>query len=153
MCRRRIPALDPKPVILVPETSCDTLDFALDARSESGAGFERLPNQVPQIAVIVPTRTSCHGMDKGVAQILLPSRNDSLFSVVAARPASQEHRTIGVRILWHDASDVGVDDAIHRPVKGLARLHPPIEEPSESRVERHQNDASVGCLPASPKPK
>jgi hypothetical protein len=55
MCRRQIPALDPKSVILVPETFRDRLDFALDfdASAESGAASERPLNQVSQIAVVV----------------------------------------------------------------------------------------------------
>jgi hypothetical protein len=50
----------------MPETFRDGLDFALDfdASAESGASFERPLNQVPQITVIVPTPTSCHGTDK-----------------------------------------------------------------------------------------
>lgn len=72
----------------MPETSRDGLDFPLDARFESGAGFERLLDQSPQIAVIEGTGTSCHGMGKSDAKVMLPAGNESLFSVVAARPTS-----------------------------------------------------------------
>src|SRR5271157_238667 len=51
-------------------------------------------------------------------------------SSVRARSSPKEKRIVGARILRHDALDVGVDDAIHRPVKSLARLHPTVEEPS-----------------------
>ena len=49
-----------------------------------------------------------------------------------------------MRILWHDALDVGVNDAIHRPVERLARLHPAIEEPSPRRLLL---DLAIGRLP------
>ena len=57
-----------------------------------------------------------------------------LKALVGTGPASQEHGTIGARILWHDASDVGVDDTIYRPVEGLAGFHPAIEKPSPPRL-------------------
>ena len=61
---RWTPALDPEPVVLVPQTSRDTFDLARDASRESGAGLKRPLDHVSQIAVIVPTPTSCHGMDR-----------------------------------------------------------------------------------------
>ncbi len=46
----------------MPQTSWHRFDLALDASRESGAGVERPLNQVSQIAVIVPIRTSYHSI-------------------------------------------------------------------------------------------
>ena len=57
-----------------------------------------------------------------------------LKTLVGTSPASQEHGIVGTRVLWHDTSDVGVHDTIHRPVEDLACFHPSIEEPSPPRL-------------------
>jgi hypothetical protein len=95
----------------MPQTSWHTFDFALDARRESGAGLERPLNQVSQIAVIVPTPTSCHGMDRWGAKIMLPSGNESLLSVVAARHASAIAWSRTCRRLYRDVGWIGRSQA------------------------------------------
>ena len=66
------------------------------------AGLERPLDQVSQIAVIVPIPTSCHGMDRWAARIMLTSGNESLFSVVAARHASAIAWSRRCRRLYRD---------------------------------------------------
>src|ERR1022692_131678 len=49
---------------------------------------------------------------------------------VRARASTEEDSVVRTGIFRHNVLDVRVDDAIHRPVKSLARLHPAIEQPS-----------------------
>ena len=56
-----------------------------------------------------------------------------LEASVRARPAAEEDGGVGARVLRHDALEVGVHDAVHRPVERLAGLHPAVEQPPPGR--------------------
>lgn len=51
-------------------------------------------------------------------------------AIVRPRSSSMEHRIIGIRILRHDAPEMGVHRAIHRTIKCLVCLDATIEEPT-----------------------
>jgi hypothetical protein len=53
---------------------------------------------------------------------------------VRAGPAAEEDGGVGPRVVRHDASEVRVDDSVHRPVERLAGLHPAVEEPPPGRL-------------------
>ena len=70
---------------------------------------------------------ACLGLDAGEIAELLET-------AVGVGSAAEGHGIIPARSVWHDALDVCVNEAIHRPVEGLARLHPSIEDPSPAKL-------------------
>ena len=69
------------------------------------------------------TISICLGIDAGQSAELPKSH-------VGARTSAEEHRIVRIWILGHDALDVSVNGAVHRPVESFACLHSAIEYPT-----------------------